>query len=179
MEALITWPTYGNWLPGHGRGGFEIDPTSISESLPQPTNCGVEVGQPPSPWPMVRLDAAQQETVLRDLQRVAELREFVLNCALIAPTFVCILIIIDEQRDLNRLVQLIKGATARALTVAAGDELPTDAHGETLPHYKWWSRQHAVLKIGERAARQRVADLLRRRANRCEHGSLWSAQEND
>ncbi len=164
MHTLITWPTYGNWFAGYGRGCLDLDPASIGQTLPEPTLCGETAGQPSSPWPAVRLAEKQRRVVLADLPRVASLRAFIVDRAVVAPTFVHLLIELDHQRDLRRLVQLVKGALSRALTVAAGDRLPFDATGAPLPHHKWWSRQYACLRITDDALRRCIAGALERRA---------------
>jgi len=176
MRCLITWPTYGNWFAGHGRGGLDVDPQALAHALPEPTLCGEAVGQQPSRWPVVQLDAAQRRVVLDDLQRIASIRDFQLDAALAAPTFIHVLLRVDSDRNMNRLVQLMKGATARALTVAAGDELPTDAAGCALLHHKWWSRQYARLVIDDVPMHERVLTMLNRRA---EHSDCTFQAESD
>lgn len=164
MQHLITWPTYGNWFAGRGRGGFAIDPSTVGDALAEPTLCGEAVGQQPSRWPAVQLDADQRRVVLDDLQRVADLRAFTIDTVVVGPTFVQVLIDAADSRDVGRLVQLSKGATARALTVAAGDQLPVDANGAPLPHHKWWSRQYAHMPVTDGPQRRDIVALLTRRA---------------
>jgi REP element-mobilizing transposase RayT len=165
VQALVTWPTYGHWFAGHGRGCIPLDAGALGDALPEPTLCGEAVGQPPSRWPAVQLSDQQRRVVRADLARIAALRDFAIAGVVIAPTFVHLLIRIDPERDLSRLVQLVKGALSRALTVAAGDRLPTDATGASLPHHKWWSRQYACLRIGDEGLRERVAGMLERHSD--------------
>lgn len=158
--GLLTFAVYGAALPG-GRGGAGV--ARAGDDLPEPRRWA-EAGPPPT-WPAVRLDPAQQEVILRDLPRIARLRGFRLHAALVDTDHVHVLLSCDGD-DLPRLVQLVKGALARALTVAAGDRPAVTASGRPLPHHKWWARQHAFQPIADGGAMRRVLDRLAAHAAR-------------
>jgi REP element-mobilizing transposase RayT len=112
----------------------------------------------------VRLDHRQQAVVVRDLARVAALRHFELHVVAAAPDHVHVLLSCAPDRDVPRLVQLVKGAASRALTVAGGDEPARSTRGRQLVHHKWWTRQYSFRWVADGAAVRRVAAALRAHA---------------
>jgi REP element-mobilizing transposase RayT len=91
--------------------------------------------------------------VVADLARIAALRGFRLIRAVTASDHVHVLLGCEDDRDVPRLVQLVKGALSRALSVAGGDAPAESVGGERLPHHKWWARQYSfrVLRQDELA----------------------------
>ena len=156
MLGLLTWPVYGSRLPavGHGR---------IGEDQEHPLCPAVEdrVGPPARPWPAVRLDLQQHQVLLGDLARVAALRGFTVHLATMAPDHVHVLLSCPQAESVPRLVQLIKGALSRALSVAAdASRDPTRGDAPTLPHRKWWARQYDFVRIADQAALERILPRL-------------------
>lgn len=153
MIGLLTWTAYGTWFGGRGRGW--IDRGAAFGGVPEPARRGET-----APWAPVRLDAGQREVVGTDLLRIASLRGFTALMIAVAEDHVHVLLAAAPDRDVPRLVQLVKGATARALSVAAGD-LPARAPGgAALAHHKWWARQFSFVRIPDRAALDGVAETL-------------------
>jgi REP element-mobilizing transposase RayT len=143
MIGLLTWPAYGTWLAGPARGW--VDPGSVQKdaALPEPDEASSERRRRSLKWPAVRLDAARRRVIIDDLPRIAALRRFRPLIAVAAVDHVHLLLAVDEGRDIPRLVQLIKGALSRALTVAAGDRPAISTAGRGLLHHKWWTRQYS------------------------------------
>ena len=152
MVGLLTWPTYGTWFPGQGRGRIDLEPDQPVRSVPEPVPLDAARQPRDAPWPPVRLDDHQRRAVAKDLMRIAELREFKLHLVVVAEDHVHVLLSGEPQDDIPRLVQLIKGALSRKLTVVAGDTPPRSSSGRALPHHKWWTRQYAFLTVDNRAA---------------------------
>ncbi len=153
MLGLLTWPTYGTWFGGHGRGW--IDKGCVFTGVPEPTRRGRS-----RKWPPVRLPAALCKVIVDDLARIARLRGFELLVAAVAADHVHVLIGCEPDRDIPRLVQLVKGALSRALSVAVGDEPAWSERGEELTHHKWWTRQYSFVPISDSDALHRVVDAL-------------------
>ncbi len=151
MVGLLTWPTYGTWFPGRGRGRIDPQPDQPVRGVPEPVPIDAARQPRDAPWPPVRLDDHQRRAVAKDLTRIAELRDFKLHLVVVAEDHVHVLLSGEPQGDIPRLVQLIKGALSRKLTVVAGDTPPRSSSGRALPHHKWWTRQYAFLTIDNRA----------------------------
>ncbi len=153
MVGLVTWPTYGTWFGGHGRGW--VDRGRTFSGVPEPTRRGRS-----RRWPPVRLDEGQRQVIVDDVDRIARLRGFELIMAAVAASHVHLLLACEPDRDVPRLVQLIKGALSRALTVAVGNEPARSDGGDVLAHRKWWTRQYSFVPISDRDALGRVVDAL-------------------
>ncbi|MHC4427931.1 MAG: transposase [Planctomycetota bacterium] len=155
MIGILTWPAYGTWFARRGRGWIDQHEPVPRPGLPEPRRHGSRLR-----WPAARLDAALRRALIADLHRIAELREFRLLMVVAAEDHVHLLLACERDRDIPRLVQLIKGAASRALTKAIGADGPQTASGKPLPHQKWWSRQYAFRPIRGRDDLERtVADL--------------------
>jgi REP element-mobilizing transposase RayT len=165
MVGLLTWPAYGTWFARPDRGWIDRDGDG-AETLPEPTRSHARSRQRLK-WPPVMLNVRQQAVVIGDLIRVAGLRNFDLLAAAAAPDHVHALLDCAPDRDVPRLVQLIKGATSRALTVDAGDEPACSTRGTALVHHKWWTRQYSFRWIDDPAARRRVLEAL------WTHATVW------
>ncbi len=159
MVTLLTFAVYGTWLAGPARGRFERTP---SLSLPEPDGAVSARRRRGLKWPPVSLDHRRRAVVLADLHRIAALRRFDLLAAVVAADHVHVLLS-DEPGEgtqdparLIGLIQLIKGALSRRLSVGEGDPPPRSATGEKLAHHKWWSRQYALLPIEDQATLDRV-----------------------
>ena len=124
-------------------------------------------------WPPVTLDERQQAVVIRDLARVAALRQFEPHVIVAASDHVHVLLSCAPDRDVPRMVQLIKGALSRALTVAAGDEVAKSTRGRELVHHKWWTRQYSFRWLEDGPGLQRVMEALRAHAD--ENTTVWLA----
>jgi REP element-mobilizing transposase RayT len=172
MVGLLTWPAYGSWFPRIRRGWVDQGHDRDLESLPEPTRRSID-GEERLKWPPVELDGSRQAVVIRDLVRVAALRGFELLMVAAAPDHVHVLLSCAPDRDIHRLVQLVKGTTSRALTVAAGDEPATSTRGRTLVHHKWWTRQYSFRWIEDEPSRDRVIQALRAHAD--ENTTVWEA----
>jgi len=167
MMVLLTWPAYGTQLRGASRGGLVSRFDVHQPCIPEPDPKRTPIQQRSLKWPAVRLDRAQQRVVLADLHRVARLRNLSLLAAVIAADHVHVFIVCDDDGDLHRVTQLIKGATARALSVASGDPPAHDTTGRPLAHQKWWARQAVIQIIETRHASQAVVRYLRQHAGPC------------
>ena len=150
MVGVLTWPTHGSRFARPGRGRIDRESTG---TLPEPVGRADARGMK---WPPVRLNARQRALVIEDLERIALLRRFELLEVVAAQDHVHVVISCDEDREIPRLVQLIKGALARRLSVAAGDEPAVSVRGEGLPHHKWWARQYSFLAIRDAEGLERV-----------------------
>ncbi len=159
MVSLLTFAVYGTWLAGPARGRIE---RTQSLDLPEPDGALSARRRRGLKWPAVSLDHRRRAVVLADLHRIAALRGFALLAAVVAADHVHVLLAVDPRKGtqdaarLIGLVQLIKGALSRRLSVGEGDPPPRSATGETLAHHKWWSRQYALLPIEDQATLDRV-----------------------
>jgi REP element-mobilizing transposase RayT len=171
MLGLLTWPAYGTWFARPDRGWIDRDGDE-AEALAEPTRRHDD-GRQRLVWPPVRLDERQQTVVIQDLARIASLRHFDLHMVAAAPDHVHVLLSCEPDRDVPRLVQLIKGALSRALTVAAGDEPARSTRGQALIHHKWWTRQYSFRWIEDRPTLERAVRALRAHAGG--HATVWEA----
>lgn len=162
MHALLTWPTFGSWLPGPARGGRVESLQRPPTALPAP-DPDIAIARGLSlKWPPVSLNKHQQHLLLSDLLRIAELRGFTLHAARSSAQDVHVLFEREPLlEDIHRLVQLIKGSLARTLSVDAGDPAARSTSGESLAHQKWWARQYLLQTIEEPAFIQPITALLR------------------
>lgn len=172
MIGLLTWPAYGTWFARPHRGWIDRDRDTIGRSLPEPTRRACGVGEPLK-WPPVLLTDRQQRLIIKDLGRIAALRGFELHMICVSPDHVHVLLSIEAERDIPRLVQLAKGSLSRTLTVDAGDQPATSTGGGALVHHKWWSRQYSFRRIQDTETLDRVTALLRGHG-----GTLWVGEEN-
>jgi len=158
MIGLLTWPAYGTWLAGAARGW--VDPGRVQEdiALPEPEEALSALRRRSLKWPAVRLEIEQRRLILVDLARLARLRRFTPLVAAVAADHVHLLLAVDEGRDMPRLVQLIKGALSRALTVAAGDRPAISTAGGGLRYHKWWTRQYSFRLVED----ERIVETVRR-----------------
>ncbi len=171
MLGLLTWPAYGTWFARPDRGWIDRDGDE-AEALPEPTRSHAQ-GRQRLKWPPVSLDERRQAVVIRDLARIASLRRFELHAVAAAPDHVHVLLSCAPDREVPRLVQLIKGSLSRALTVAAGDETARSTRGRDLVHHKWWTRQYSFRWIEDRPALERVVQALRAHAGA--DTTVWEA----
>jgi REP element-mobilizing transposase RayT len=173
MIGLLTWPASGTWLAGAARGW--VDPGSVQKdtALPEPEEALSALRRRSLKWPAVRLEIEQRRLILVDLTRVARLRRFTPLVAAVAADHVHLLLAVEEGRDIPRLVQLIKGALSRALTVAAGDRPAISTAGGGLRYHKWWTRQYSFRLIKD----ERILPALRNRL--LEHESQGAAVQAD
>jgi REP element-mobilizing transposase RayT len=171
MLGLLTWPAYGTWFARPDRGWIDRD-EGKAVTLSEPTRSHAH-GRQRLKWPPVRLDERQQAVVIGDLARVSSLRYFEPHLVAAAPDHVHVLLSCAPDRDVPRMVQLIKGALSRALTVAAGDETAQSTRGRDLLHHKWWTRQYSFRWIEDGPTLQRVAQAVRAHAD--ENTTVWEA----
>jgi REP element-mobilizing transposase RayT len=157
MIGLLTWPAYGTWLPGPARGRVDPGAVQVYATPPEPDEALSANRRRSLKWPAVRLDDARRRVILDDLARIAEIRRFRPVIAVAAADHVHLLLEIEEGRDVTRLVQLIKGALSRALTVATGDRPAISTTGRGLLHHKWWTRQYSFRLVED----DRVLQALR------------------
>ncbi len=156
MISLLTWPTYGTWFATSRRGWIDRDGVPDAGIVPEPTRHA----RAEPVWAVACLDTAQRELVIRDLGRIASLRNFELHMAAVAADHVHVLLSVEPPCDVPRLVQLIKGSLSRTLTAAAGDTPATSRRGSPLPHHKWWSRQYSLFTIDNRRNLDDVTAVL-------------------
>jgi REP element-mobilizing transposase RayT len=90
-----------------------------------------------------------------------------------APDHVHVLLSCEPDREVPRLVQLIKGALSRALTVSAGDKPAMSTGGRALIHHKWWTRQYSFRWISDRPTLDRVVRAIK--AHEATGGTVWAA----
>ncbi len=171
MLALLTWPAYGTWFAHPARGWVDQHRARRPGVVPEPTRRG---GQKPLKWRPARLDHQDQAVIVEDLQRIAALRGFELHVIVAASDHVHVLLTVEADRDVARLVQLIKGALSRALTVAAGDSPALSTPGRLLPHHKWWTRQYSFVRIDDPDERGRIVHQLE--AHRVSGATVWKEQ---
>ncbi len=184
MVGLLTWPAYGTWFAHPHRGWIDRGQRN-PRSIPEPARSASyeSEGRPQSAvrsaktrclkWPARRLTGVQRDLVIRDLARVADLRRFRLHLVVAAADHVHLLLECDQDRDIPRLVQLVKGALSRALTVAAGDTPATSTGGGPLLHHKWWTRQSSFVIIDDIETLTRVTEQLRSHDNT--EATIWSS----
>jgi REP element-mobilizing transposase RayT len=171
MVGLLTWPAYGTWFARPLRGWVDRGGASLDRGLPEPTRSAV-AGRQRLKWPALRLDEAQCALVISDLGRIAALRGFDLLMAVAAADHVHALLACAADRDIPRLVQLIKGSLSRTLTVAAGDPPASSVRGAVLDHHKWWTRQYSFITIGDAPTLRRVVAALQAH----EHAASFRAE---
>ena len=157
---LLSFPTHGTCLPSPSRGRHvRIEGDLVT--LPQPVQPSTARQGAAMKWPAVTLDARQQRIVADDIARVASIRGFDLLDVAVSSDCVHVMFAGDESADARRLVQFIKGASARALTVAVGDAPIRSDEGEILPHRKWWARQYELQRLTTAAQVEKARGLLR------------------
>ena len=163
MVSLLTFAAYGTWLAGPARGWVERQDRRGGDDLPEPDPGISALRRRGLKWPPVRLDRRQRELLLDDLHRIAGLRGFALLAAVAAEDHVHVVLGYERQAatpDIHRLIQLIKGALSRRLSVAAGDRPAVSVAGQPLPHHKWWTRQYSLRSLGDQAVVERVCERL-------------------
>jgi REP element-mobilizing transposase RayT len=166
MVGLLTFTTYGTWLRG-GRGWIDGNRRGSVRAVPEPRRRDPAARDKSAKWSAVKLDDEQKQVVADDLARIAELRSFTIHTVVVAEDHVHLLYQTgaghgDEPHEQLQLVQLIKGALSRALTVATGDAQPESLQGEALPHHKWWTRQFSLLDVPDGKSYDLVRDRLER-----------------
>ncbi len=140
MIGLLTWPAYGSWFPHAVRGRIP----EVPHGIPEPARHGQRLK-----WPPVLLDGRMGRLIVEDVLRIAAIRSFEPLLIVVAPDHVHLLLSCADDRDVHRMVQLVKGALSRMLTVAAGDMPARSTSGAILPHHKWWTRQHSFVPVSE------------------------------
>jgi len=158
--GLLTFTTFGTWLPGPARGWIDAGHAWTGHGWPEPNEAISAVRRRSLRWPAVRLDRAGRAAVLADLPRIAQLRSFTLQLGIAAPDHAHILLEVDADREIPRLVQLTKGALSRALSVADGDSIARSTQGEALKHHKWWTRQYSFLGLADAGALPALREAL-------------------
>jgi len=162
LAALLTCPTFGHWLKGDARGIVrceDVEPDWLV--LPEPDPDLTAQRQSTLKWPMVRLEPWQQAFLREDLWRIARLRQFTIDCACVEADHLHLLYEpLEDQPDLHRQVQLIKGSLARTLSLALEDEPARSPRGEALPHHKWWAREYVLQVVTSAALRARAVSLI-------------------
>ncbi len=161
MFGLLTWPCYGTWLAGPGRGCVDPGRALLDEPPPEPDERVSLSRRQSLKWPAVELAAPEQRIIMVDLLRIAEIRRFEVLVAVAAIDHVHILFRVADDRDIARLVQLTKGALSRALAVGSSDTPSVSAKpsAKTLPFRKWWTRQYSFRSTRDNV----VAAVMRRR----------------
>jgi REP element-mobilizing transposase RayT len=169
MIGLLTWPAYGWWLPGPGRGC--VDPGALHEAddpLPEPDETTSAERRASLERPVVELRPDQRALVISDLERIAALREFRILGAAAGERHVTLLFDCHDDRDVDRLIQLIKGALSRVLTQAEGDEPARSTSGSALTHHKWWTHHYSFQRVIDpdavEACRSRIGQMAARGA---------------
>jgi len=147
MIGLLTWSTYGAWLPGPGRGWIDPGAEHATEPLPEPDVrlAGARAGtihRDP-----VRLSPEQRDRVLSHLEHMAGYRDYRPLAAVAAEDHVHVLLEADDDLDIPRLVQLVKGSLSRNLTCAGGDEPAPTPSGRVFPHRRWFSHQFSFRRV--------------------------------
>jgi REP element-mobilizing transposase RayT len=157
--GVLTFPVYGTRLPRSGHGRVEwFDPAN--GGLIEPDEVASAAARASAAWPAVELQPGQQALILADLHRIAALRGFRLLGAVAAIDHAHVLVALEAPLPLLRFFQLIKGALARMLSVAAGDSPPRTASGDPAPHRKWWARQYVFQRIRDEAGLEGVVAAL-------------------
>ncbi|MHC4949018.1 MAG: transposase [Planctomycetota bacterium] len=144
MVGLLTWAAWGTWLAGPARGrvpGPDLVPEP-DPALSAARRRGLVI-------PPVRLDRRHREAVADDLPRLAALRAFEVLALAVAADHVHLLVAWAGARDEARLVQLVKGALSRRLSVVEGDAPQVGTTGVARPHRRWWPRQHALRALAD------------------------------
>ncbi|MCZ6836367.1 MAG: transposase [Planctomycetota bacterium] len=162
MHYILTFPAYGTWLPGPARG-MTIDIDGDYLVLPMPDRFETARRRDALKWPIIELNEVQRSIVSRDLDRVAAIRNFTLHDVIVAPDCVHIRFSCPPDTNVIRLVQFMKGAPARALSIAIGDPAALSNDNRTLIHHKWWSRQYRLQRLSLPSQVDRAEVLLRKR----------------
>lgn len=160
MQWLLTWPTFGTWLPGPARGWVDRWLAFDGLVLPEPDTVVSVRRRSGLKWPAVQLGPESQQAVIEDLHRIAPLRDLDLQAAVVAEDHVHLLLGFEPNRELPRIVQLVKGALSRKLSISSGDAPSSDPLGRPLPIHKWWQRQYSALALPADAVQ--IAQLLLR-----------------
>ncbi|UCD73802.1 MAG: transposase [Phycisphaerales bacterium] len=164
MIGLLTWTTWGTWLGEPARGWIDRGGVLRGDdpgALPGPDEEASRKRRRGLKWPAAMLTADQRRLIIKDLRRIAELRRFELMGLAATENCVRVLLACDDDRDIERLVQLIKGALSRMLTVAAGDAPASSPGGGSLVHHKWWPRHYSFLRVGDQPAQKAIVETLR------------------
>lgn len=173
-QCILSFSAFGTWLCGPVRGRV-VGEENTDFTLPEPDEALSRRRRRSLKWPEIRLDEAQRGIVLNDLIRVASIRAFNLRAALIAYDHAHVFFSCATETNCTRLVQFIKGATARALSVAGGGETVLTASLAPLPHHKWWTRQYVLQRFSGPEAVDRAVELFHTHsANRA---TVWMQSE--
>ncbi len=144
---MLTFPAYGHWLPGSGRGWIDPGKVLANNNFPTPDEEISAERRRSLIWPARQLTIPQQRLIIQDLHRIADLRKIRLIAA--TPHTNCVQVLMKHNADehIPRQVQLIKGALSRCLTVAEGDHPARSTQDRPLIHHKWWTRQYSWLIV--------------------------------
>lgn len=163
VHYILSFPAFGTWLAGPSRGRT-VTVDSIDFDLPEPDRNATAKRRASLKWPAIVLSREQQEIVREDIERVASIRGFERHCTIVTRDHVHLLFSCDKDTPVGRLVQFIKGAPARALTLAAGDDTARTTDGAPLPHHKWWGRQYLLQRLASTMQLGRAKALFRKHA---------------
>ena len=144
--GLLTWTAYGTWLPGPARGWIDAGSVQRDEPLPEPDPVISQQRRRSLKWPPAHLQERQRDAIIDELPRIARLRDFEPRI-MVAASDHAHLLLATQRVDIPRLVQLIKGALSRRLTILAGDAAALSTSGGRLAHHKWWARQYSFRRI--------------------------------
>jgi len=135
---LLTWTTYGTWLPGHSKGFVSRAPVSDGGHILH-NRVGVTFDRDmPSVMASARVRMKGERVVLatrhaevcRDrLLDIADAHDLVLHVAAIMATHVHVLVY-SRRHDGEKLLQLLKGNLSHALTRRFGNPRAPS----------WWTR---------------------------------------
>lgn len=161
---LLTWTTYGTWLPGDRRGfvspvpddngGFllhNIPGTAVEADMPELRAAAMERmrGKP------IYLSADQAAVVITQFQETASVRHWILLAAAVMSNHVHLIVGVVGDPDPNKLLHDFKSYGTRALN----KQWPCPA-SET-----WWTKDGSKRKLPDESAVHNGVEYLRRQHN--------------
>ena len=142
---LLTWTTYGSWLPGDDRGS--VSPVRDAPGSRRKHNRPGTDYDPPLPGlirsargllksPPIRLTPAQAEVVFQQFQQTAKHRGWALLAVAIMRTHIHIVVGVPGDPDPHTILRDFKSYASRALNSSW-----------TKPAGRWWTESGSKRKL--------------------------------
>ena len=155
---LLTWTTYGTWLPGDERGSVKrvrtgVEPRELQNKLDTPyvahapllERSARERGADP-----IRLTAAQSKCLWRQFQETAAHRKWHIFAVAIMPNHVHVVVGVKGDPDPAIVLKAFKSYGSRALN----QEWPKPQNGT------WWTESGSRRKLPDNSAVTRAVEYV-------------------
>ncbi len=154
---LLTWTTYGTWLPGDRRGSVRRQQNVVGtpwvESTPALENAALAAMKDPP----VRLDFAQARVVLDQFHQTATHRDWQLHAVAVMHNHVHIVVGVPGDPAPDALLRDFKSYASRALNRAL-------SRSNSGPR-AWWTTSGSRRKLPDAAAVAAAVRYVERQSN--------------